>query len=101
MDGDKLLVVTDPIFVSITERNMNGIVPLYYDMKKATPTILNKENIYKGLHAAFVGGNIGMYSNHISKIWNHDVFVSGTFEEKKKAIDCVKRLCCQNNFVID
>ena len=100
-DGDKSLVVADPLFVSIAERNMNGIVPLYYNMRKAQPTELNPENIYAGLNAAFVGGNIGMYSNDISKIWNHDVFVNGDEEEKQQAITCVKQLCCQNNFVID
>lgn len=100
-DGDKSLVVADPLFVSIAERNMNGIVPLYYNMRKAQPTELNPENIYAGLNAAFVGGNIGVYSNDISKIWNHDVFVNGSEEEKQKAITCVKQLCCQNNFVID
>lgn len=100
-DGDKSLVVADPLFISIAERNMNGIVPLYYNMRKAQPTELNPENIYAGLNAAFVGGNIGMYSNDISKIWNHDVFVDGSEEEKQQAITCVKQLCCQNNFVID
>ena len=100
-DGDKSLVVADPLFVSIAERNMNGIVPLYYNMRKAQPTKLNPENIYAGLNAAFVGGNIGVYSNDISKIWNHDVFVDGSEEEKQQAITCVKQLCCQNNFVID
>lgn len=100
-DGDKSLVVADRLFVSIAERNMNGIVPLYYNMRKAQPTELNPENIYAGLNAAFVGGNIGMYSNDISKIWNHDVFVNGSEEEKQQAITCVKQLCCQNNFVID
>ena len=100
-DGDKSLVVADPLFVSIAERNMNGIVPLYYNMRKAQPTELNPKNIYAGLNAAFVGGNIGVYSNDISKIWNHDVFVNGSEEEKQQAITCVKQLCCQNNFVID
>ena len=100
-DGDKSLVVADPLFVSIAERNMNGIVPLYYNMRKAQPTELNPENIYAGLNAAFVGGNIGVYSNDISKIWNHDVFVDGSEEKKQQAITCVKQLCCQNNFVID
>lgn len=80
---------------------MQGIVPLYYNMKKAEPAILNNENIYNGLCAAFTGGNIGMYSNDISKIWNNEVFISGTEEEKANALDCIKRLCCQNNFVID
>ena len=101
VDGDKSLVVADRDFVRIAERNMNGIVPLYYNMRKSEPTELNNKNIYAGLNAAFTGGNIGIYSNNISKIWNDDVFVSGTDEEKQEAIECVKRLCCQNNFVID
>ncbi len=101
VDGDKSLVVADKDFVRIAERNMNGIVPLYYNMRKAEPTQLNNKNIYAGLNAAFTGGNIGIYSNNISKIWNDDIFISGTDSEKSEAIDCVKRLCCQNNFVID
>lgn len=100
-DGDKSLVVADPLFIKIAERNMNGIVPLYYNMRKAESKILTPQNIYEGLNAAFTGGNIGIYSNNISKIWNHDVFEIGTEEEKKEAITCVKQLCCQNNFVID
>lgn len=101
VDGDKSLVVADKDFVRIAERNMIGIVPLYYNMSKAQPTELNHKNIYAGLSAAFTGGNIGTYSNHISKIWNDEVFINGTEEEKQHAIDCIKRLCCQNNFVID
>ena len=101
VDGDKSLVVADRDFVRIAERNMNGIVPLYYNMRKAEPTELNNKNIYAGLNAAFTGGNIGIYSNNISKIWNNDIFIDGTDEEKRHAINCVKRLCCQNNFVID
>lgn len=101
VDGDKSLVVVDKDFVRIAERNMNGIVPLYYNMRKAEPTLLNNKTIYAGLNAAFTGGNIGIYSNSISKIWNSDVFVSGTVEEKQEAVDCVKQLCCQNNYVID
>ena len=101
VDGDKSLVVADKDFVRIAERNMNGIVPLYYNIKKAEATQLNNKNIYAGLNAAFTGGNIGIYSNNISKIWNDEVFISGTDAEKLEAINCVKRLCCQNNFVID
>lgn len=101
VDGDKSLVVAEPDFVRIAERNMKGVVPLYYNMRKAEPMKLNQKNIYSGLTAAFTGGNIGVYSNHISKIWNSDVFISGTEAEKQHAVDCVKRLCCQNNFIID
>lgn len=101
VDGDKSLVVADTNFVRIAERNMNGIVPLYYNMRKAEPTELNNKTIYAGLNQAFTGGNIGIYSNNISKIWNHEVFIDGTEEEKKEAIDIVKLLCMENNFSID
>lgn len=101
VDGDKSLVVADQDFVRIAQRNMEGIVPLYYNMRKAAPVKLTSQNIYAGLNAAFTGGNIGVYSNDISKIWNDEVFISGSDAEKQDAIDCVKRLCCQNNFVID
>lgn len=101
VDGDKALVVADKKLIEVAERNMQSIVPLYYNMKKAEPIQLSNVSIYDGLNAAFVGGNIGIYSNNISKIWNSDVFVSGTDEEKQQAIDIIKLLCMENNFVID
>lgn len=101
VDGDRSLVVAEPDFIKIAERNMNGIVPLYYNMRKAEPTELNNKTIYAGLNKAFTGGNIGLYSNDISKIWNHDVFINGTDAEKQEATDIVKLLCMENNFCID
>lgn len=101
VDGDKSLVVADETIIEIAERNMNNIVPLYYNMKKASPIYLNNKTIYDGLNAAFVGGNIGIYSNNISKIWNSEVFINGTDEEKQDAVNLVKLLCMENNFVID
>lgn len=103
VDGDKALVVADKTLIKVAERNLEkfDIVPLYYNMKKAEPVYLDNESIYNGLNAAFTGGNIGIYSNNISKIWNSDVFLSGTDEEKKQAIDVIKLLCMENNFVID
>lgn len=101
VDGDKSLVVCDKEFIKIAEKNMQDIVPLYYNMRKAHPVILNNQSIYNGLNAAFTGSNIGQYSNNISKIWNSDIFVNGTDKEKREAIDVVKLLCMENNFVID
>ena len=101
VDGDKSLVVADPDFVRIAERNMNGIVPLYYNMRKAAPVELNNKTIYAGLNAAFTSGSIGIYSNSISKIWNSDVFVNGTDKERVDATTVVKLLCMENNFSID
>ena len=101
VDGDKSLVVADKTLVEVAERNMKDIVPLYYNMKKASSIPLTNKNIYNGLQAAFVGGNIGIYSNNISKIWNSDVFVNGSEEEKCEAVKIIKLLCMENNFVID
>lgn len=94
-DGDTLLVVADKTIVDVAERNMKDIVPLYYDMKKAEPVILNNEEFYKGMTAAWTGGNIGMISNDITKIWNS----SGDIGERE--LLAVKLLCMENNFVID
>lgn len=101
VDGDKALVVADADLIRIAERNMEGIVPLYYNMKKADPAQLTSQTIYAGLHAAFTHGNIGVYSNNLAKIWNSDIFVSGTEEERQEAADMVKLLCMENNFCID
>jgi hypothetical protein len=101
VDGDKSLVIANKTIIEVAERNMQGIVPLYYNMKKAEPVQLNNQSIYNGLQAAFTGGNIGIYSNNISKIWNSEAFISGTEKEKQEAIDVIKLLCMENNFVID
>ena len=101
VDGDKSLVVADKTLVQVAERNMQGIVPLYYNMKKAAPRILDNASIYAGLSSAFTGSNIGMYSNNITKIWNHPVFVNGTDEERANALLAIKLLCMENNFKID
>ena len=100
-DGDKSLVVADKTIIKVAERNMKDVVPLYYNMRKASPSILSNQTIYAGLSAAFTGSNIGQYSNSISKIWNNDVFVSGTQEERQEALDVIKLLCMENNFKID
>lgn len=90
-DGDKALVCKDETLVSVAERNMKGIVPLYYEMKKADPEILTKDSIYNGLKSAYTGGNIGTISNNISKVWN----------SKEIDLDVIKKLCMENNFTID
>lgn len=103
VDGDKLLVVADKTLIEVAERNLEkyNIVPLYYNMQKAPGVFIDNEAIYNGLNAAFVNGNIGIYSNNISKIWNSEVFIKGTYEEKKQAIDVIKLLCMENNHCID
>lgn len=89
-----MLVIQDRLLTKIAKRNMKNIVPLVYDMKKAEPNFLNNETMYKGMTAAYTGGNIGIYSNQISKIWNSGKQID---EEHLKVI---KWLCMENNFVI-
>lgn len=91
VDGDRSLVCRDKLLVEIAERNMKNVVPLYYEMKKASPEIVIQESIYKGLEAAYRGGNIGLVSNDISKMWN----------SKEIDLDLIKTMVLYNNFVID
>ncbi len=93
-DGDKLLVAKDNNLTKVAKRNMEGIVPLYYDMKKAESIQLTKESIYNGMITAYSTGNIGPYSNNISKIWNGE-------EVGEQEITVIKWLCMENNFCID
>lgn len=93
VDGDKSLVCRDKTIVKAAKRNVEkyDIVPLYYDMRGANTTTINPEEIYKGLTDAYKGGNIGIISNDISKIWNSEYI----------DINAVKYLCMENNFIID
>lgn len=93
-DGDKSLVCAEPLLIEIAERNMEGIVPLFYEMAKAGQMQITKQQIYDGLIAAYTGGNIGMISNDITKIWND-------MSSDKVDIDAIKILCMNNNFSID
>lgn len=91
VDGDKALVCADPLLIEIAERNMKDIVPLYYEMKVSGKNSITNKDIYNGLKAAYTGGNIGVISNNITKIWNSDDI----------NLDVIKWLCMENNFTID
>lgn len=92
-DGDTLLVVNDKTLIKVAERNMQGVVPLYYEMKKAEPDIIDRSKFYEGMKLAWSGGKIGEPSNNITKIWNEDEI--GEDEEL-----AVKLLCMEVNFTI-
>ena len=94
VDGDKLLVIKDRLLTKIAKRNMEGIVPLAYNLKKAKAEQLSTDSMYQGMTHAYTGGNIGPISNNITKVWN-----SGEIGEEQ--MNVVKWLCFQNNAVID
>lgn len=94
VDGDKLLVVKQPLIIMMAERVMNGVCPLYYEMKKAKSQEINPKNLYNGLILAFTGGKIGGISNEITKIWS-----SCKIDDDAK--NAVKYLTMETNFTIN
>lgn len=94
VDGDRLLVISQPLIIKMAERVMEGVNPLYYEMKKANAQEINYQNIYDGLILAFTGGKIGGISNDITKIWSN-----GKIDEDAK--NAVRWLCMEVNFTID
>lgn len=90
-DGDCSLVCAEQVLVDVAYRNMQDIVPLYYEMRKAAPQQITMSGIYDGITTAFSGGNIGPISNNITKIWN----------SKHPDTDVIKWLCYKTNETID
>ena len=96
-DGDKSLVVKDKLLTSIAKRNMKGIVPMSYDLKKAKVGSITPDNIYHSMAKAYTGGNIGVVSNQITKVWNS----SNLTKSYEDALKTVKLFTYINNQVID
>lgn len=94
VDGDKTLVIKDRALTKIAKRNMENIVPLYYEMKKAKGGELSNQALYDGMTKAYTTGNIGPISNNITKIWNNG-------HVGQQEVNVVRWLCMENNFVID
>ena len=94
VDGDKTLVIQDRTLTAVAKRNMKGIVPLAYNLRKAKGENLNSENLYTGMVHAYTGGNIGPISNNITKVWNSNNKIS------EEQLNVVRWLCMENNQVI-
>lgn len=93
-DGDKTLVLKDRTLTKIAKRDMQNIVPLYYEMKKAKGGELSNQALYDGMTKAFTCGNVGPVSNNVTKIWNYN-------EITPQEIKAIKWLCMESNFTID
>lgn len=94
-DGDKALVIKDNLLVKIAKRNMEGVVPLYYEMKKAQGSLITPDSLYKGMAKAYVSGNIGPISNLITIVHNNSQ------KNREEALKAVKWLVMETNFTID
>jgi len=94
VDGDHALVSCDEVLLDIVERNCKDIIPLYYDMGKAGAENISTDNIVNSLKSAFKYGNIGIYSNKVTNLWNVDDF-------NKNTMNLIKLLTAMNNYSID
>lgn len=92
-DGDKSLVVGDKRIIDVAKKNIRkyDVVPLYYEMYKADAQEINNDNIYESLKNGFKYGNVGIWSNKITNMWNREVVDR----------DAIKISCMCNNFFID
>lgn len=95
VDGDHSLVTNNKTLIKCAERNCKNILPLYYDMGKAESIEINNPNICTSLQNAFKYGNIGVYSNKITNIWN-----DGNYKEEVH-LPLIMLLTAMNNYSID
>lgn len=91
VDGDRGLVVADKNLINIAKRNMDGIVPLYYEMGKAKAQKITETSIYESLVKAFSFNNIGKFSNKLTVMWNL----------KEPKLQTIAQITALNNFTID
>ncbi len=89
VDGDEMLLTPDRAFIDLLDRNK---LPLYYEMKKAEATEVNKKNIFECLMRSFKNVSIGDISNTLTKYLNMAYHID---------YDFVRILTAYNNFCID
>ncbi len=101
-DGDKLLVHNNKTIIKCAKsfQEKFGMIPNYYDMPKANPTVINNTSLFDGIVMAYHHGNIGTPSNEITKVWM-SLNPDSTKEEVMAAIDVVALRCVDVNFTID
>ena len=89
VDGDEMLLTPDKAFIDLLDRNK---LPLYYEMKKAEPSEVNKRNIFECLMRSFKNEKIGDISNVMTKYMNMAYEVDTDF---------IRIMTAYNNFCID
>lgn len=96
VDGDDATIVSDPNWVKIAEEEMNGVNPLYYDLGSGKPEEINNNSIWESMKTAWDYGNIGKFSNRLTKIWN-----KGKENISGDDLRLAKIICFINNASID
>ncbi|MFT4107146.1 MAG: hypothetical protein QM657_15435 [Lacrimispora sp.] len=101
-DGDKLLIHNNKVIIKCAKmfQKKYGMIPNYYEMPKASPTVLDNASLFNGIVMAYHHGNIGTPSNEITKVWM-TLNPNSTKEEVLEAIDAIALRCADVNFTID
>lgn len=102
VDGDKSLVHNNKNIINCAKKFQEkyGMIPNFYDMAKAKPMFITKDNLFDGIVLAYHHGNIGTPSNEITKIFAK-LNLNSTKEEIEEAINVVAFRCLDVNMTID
>lgn len=92
-DGDQLNTISDPLLIKVAKRNLEKyhVLPLFYDLGKASAEPLSYEALLDGLKRAHEFSGIGQVSNSLTKLWNRP----------NPDREVASWLCYYNNQVID
>ena len=101
-DGDKALVHNNKTIIKNAEQYQSkyGMIPNFYNMAKAKPMYITKDNLFNGIVLAYHHGNIGMPSNEITKITNK-LDTNSSRETVEEAINVIAFRCLDVNMTID
>lgn len=102
-DGDTALTIADRHFIRLAEQNLkkDDIVPLQYELKKATTGQLTSDAKIDSILATFATTLIGQYANKITKIWSNVDWASLDDEERKRHLQLIACLTQESNVSID
>ena len=92
-DGDEILISPNIELYNLGEE----LPPLYYEMAKAPPQLIDNDSIHKTLEDGFTNNNIGIISNSITKLCNLPV----TKDDPYPYDELISVLCAYGNYSID
>lgn len=94
VDGDEATVISSETWIRNAEDTMKDVRPLYYELGVGKPEVIDNNSIWESMKTAWKYGNIGVFSNRLTKIWNKENI-------SDKDIKLAKQICFINNASID
>jgi hypothetical protein len=93
-DGDIMLICDNQTLIKHAKRLIKkyDVVPLYFERKKPKKEIITNESIVESLFEAYRSGEIGIYSNYITKILNQPNITKDDINTIKVLVVIVNRI---------